>query len=198
MPLINLDEESRGESPIPGLPRSLRARESRIPPFVTFFRNVTHPPANSQESHFVVSPRPAGQPGFLGFLLSRLNNRAQNRAPGGIKASVLTKSDESGDLRTFARFTHFWTLFVTFARFRPVYSGVRARITHLFLDIPVRTPLSDRPNPDILVILVRSRFHPVLRQEFHPGSAGLRTGLFAASRSPGMSGISPRVRITQE
>ena len=48
--LINLEMESRGESPIPDIPGVGRAERAEMTTFVTFIDVRTTPPANSQET----------------------------------------------------------------------------------------------------------------------------------------------------
>ena len=77
-------------------------------------------------------------------------NRAQNRAPGGIWASKVAKSDKTVIFAQNDVKQHFRTLFSTFAGLLGVLRGFRARFAHLFQDILVPDPSSGRPESDFL------------------------------------------------
>ena len=68
-------------------------------------------------------------------------------------------------------FTHFYALRTLFVNFRDLLGVLRAFLLTfalLFQNIPPRTPLSGKPNLDLLTESGPGRNDPVLRQEYQP------------------------------
>ena len=82
---------------------------------------------------------------LTGILLSRGDNPGPNTVSQHSLLVILAILSLLLDFITFARISHFWTLFFTFAQSIGVFSGVAGRITHLFQNNTARDTKPGRP-----------------------------------------------------
>ena len=142
------------------------ARASRMVKKDHFVTSARHPPADGQEFHFAAKSCPSGTPVSLLVDQEPTSGLVKNRAQGGIWATKAAESDKNGDSCSLRRKSDNSAAFRGFITLTRRIWASFSRITHLFLDITVRSPLSGRLKVEVLVILEQSGIHPILRQEF--------------------------------